>query len=74
MQPGAAPADPGPVRLDAELSVEPSGNVGAIELHGEAPDPLRRCLDSAIRNWRFPSAKAPTSVRFPMVFQPNIVR
>ena len=66
--------DPAPVRLDAELTIDPSGTVSKLALRGDAPDAMRSCAQTAIQSWRFPTASAPTEVRFPMVFQPNIVR
>ena len=70
----AAPSDPAPVRLDVELTVEATGAVGKLTLGGDAPQAMRDCARNAIQAWHFPAATAPTEVRFPMVFQPNIVR
>ena len=70
----AAPSDPAPVRLDVELTVEAAGSVGKLSLGGDAPQAMRDCARNAIAAWHFPAATAPTDVRFPMVFQPNIVR
>ena len=75
MKAGSAPAaDPAPVRLDAEITIATSGTVEKLTLRGDASDAMRTCAQKAIQAWKFPSATAPTEVRFPMVFQPNIVR
>jgi hypothetical protein len=72
----AAPQqDPAPLRLDAELTIDPAGSVSKLELRGDgAPEAMRSCARAAIQSWKFPVAKAATDIRFPMVFQPNIVR
>ena len=75
MKQGSQPgADPAPIRLDAELEINPAGDVRDVTLRGAAPDAMLACARTAIRAWRFPAAGDPTSVRVPMVFQPSIVR
>jgi hypothetical protein len=75
MRAGDAPqAEPQPVRLDAELTIDPSGAVQHLELRGDAPEAMRTCTRAAIQGWHFPAAQGPTDIRFPMVFQPNVVR
>ena len=66
--------DPAALRLDAELTIDPAGTVSKLELRGDIPEAMRGCARAAIQSWKFPVAKAPTDIRFPMVFQPNIVR
>jgi serine/threonine-protein kinase len=75
MNPGTAPpTDPAPVRLDVQLTVAPDGTVAKLELTGDAPEAMRACARTEIQSWRFPPATAPTELRVPMVFQPNVVR
>ena len=75
MQPGArAPDAIGPMRLDVELDVSPSGAVERVALEGGAGAEMKRCATSAMMSWRFPNSSGPTQVRFPVIFQPNIVR
>jgi hypothetical protein len=66
--------DPAPVRLDAALEINPAGDVRDVKLDGAAPDAMRDCARKSILSWRFPSSGGPTSLRVPIVFQPNIVK
>jgi hypothetical protein len=74
LQHGDRAATPTPVRLDAALEINPQGDVRDVTLEGAAPDAMRECAQKAMRAWRFPAADGPTSLRVPIVFQPNIVK
>ena len=75
MKPGAADAPaPASLRLDVELAIDPGGGVRDVTLRGDAPPDMRRCASDAMHAWRFPAADAPSSVMFPVVFQPTVVK
>jgi serine/threonine-protein kinase len=75
MQAGAsAPGEIGPLRLDVELDVSPEGAVERVELQGDANPEMKRCATQAMTAWRFPNSAGPSQVRFPVIFQPNIVQ
>jgi hypothetical protein len=75
MQPGAsAPGEIGPLRLDVELDISPEGAVERVDLQGDANPEMKRCATQAMTAWRFPNSAGPSQVRFPVIFQPNIVQ
>jgi serine/threonine-protein kinase len=75
MRPASANAPPpAPVRMDAEFEVDPAGAVQKLSLTGEASEALKRCVDATMTRWEFPRSAGTTEVRFPIVFQPNIVQ
>jgi serine/threonine-protein kinase len=75
MQPGAADAPaPGPLRIDVELAITAAGDVHDVTLRGAAPGDMQRCATTAMRSWRFPGSDTGTSVSFPVVFQPTVVK
>jgi serine/threonine-protein kinase len=65
---------PGPMRLDVEFDVNPSGAVQRLVVKGETNDALERCVADTVALWRFPSTPGTTEVHFPLVFQPNVVQ
>jgi hypothetical protein len=75
MQPDASAAgEIAPLRLDVQLEIAPSGEVTRVTLDGAASAAMKHCANDAIRAWRFPKSAGPTHTRFPVVFQPSIIR
>jgi hypothetical protein len=57
-----------------QLEVAAAGEVTSVALDGAASAAMKQCASAAIRSWRFPHGAASTHVRFPVVFQPSIIR
>jgi hypothetical protein len=75
MRPGAEKGEEiRPLHLDFELEVNATGEVGDVVIHGNASPQLQTCATRAIRSWKFPNSQGSTQLRFPVIFQPNIVQ
>ncbi|HVZ36717.1 MAG TPA: PEGA domain-containing protein, partial [Polyangiaceae bacterium] len=67
---GRRATDPTSARISAQISVDPSGRVQSVVASGAPaafPD-LGRCIEEDIRYWRFPSARAGTTVNASFAF------
>jgi eukaryotic-like serine/threonine-protein kinase len=65
-----APGGPTSVRVSVTITVEPSGSVQSVATAAEPsgyPE-LRRCIETRVSAWRFPSARAQTVVSTGFVF------
>lgn len=57
------------IRVNAELTIEASGEVSRQRVAGFDDRGLRRCLEAEIRTWRFPPSTGATSTTIPFVFR-----
>jgi hypothetical protein len=59
------------VRTEIALTVSAGGSVVNVETSGQALPGMARCIERAVRKWRFPGATESTHTRFPVAFQPG---
>jgi tRNA A-37 threonylcarbamoyl transferase component Bud32 len=64
----------GVLQLDLALQVAASGQVRSVEVTGDGPDSLRRCVSEVARRFSFPRSDRDSEASVPIVFTPNIVR
>lgn len=65
-----APSDD-PVKLVVEIKVSPAGNVQKTTITGNGLMGMEVCIQRSVKTWRFPSAGASSTVKFPLLFQPG---
>jgi len=61
----------GRTRLDVRLTVTPQGRIREVRVGGDGSPALRRCVETTIRGWRFPSASEPVTFTLPIVMTPT---
>jgi len=59
------------VRIQLGITIAAAGTVVNVETRGQTPPGMGRCLEHAVRTWRFPAAAESTHTEFPVVFQPG---
>jgi hypothetical protein len=64
-------ASPNAVRTQIEITVAAAGGVVNVETRGQALPGMGRCIERAVRKWRFPAATQSTHTEFPVVFEPG---
>ncbi|MCA9581222.1 MAG: zinc-ribbon domain-containing protein [Myxococcales bacterium] len=57
------------VRATINLTIGASGTVQKVSASGANLPGLGKCLEGAVKRWRFPTAGEATSTQFPVVFQ-----
>ncbi len=55
------------VTLTAKLTIDPEGEVTAVEATGEAAD----CVQGIIRTWTFPASDETTEAELPLTLRPT---
>ncbi len=63
-------SDPPSARIDVRISVGASGTVTRVNARGKDFGGLGRCLERAVRRWRFPASSEGGETQFPVVFSP----
>ncbi len=59
------------MRVDFLVNVGTSGVVTKVEVSGSTIAEMTTCMTQTIKRWRFPAATSPSSVKFPVVFDPG---
>jgi hypothetical protein len=65
----AKPDGPVTVRLAVEIAANPDGTVNKLNVvGGDAYPGLAACVEKAVKAWRLPAARQPSSLMFPITF------
>jgi predicted Zn finger-like uncharacterized protein len=66
---GRAANGPTNARVNAQLTISPSGNVDSVNASGADAFPgLASCIATRMRSWKFPASGSSTTVNVPFVF------
>jgi hypothetical protein len=59
------------IKITVAVTVGESGLVKSVATRGTGLGGMNRCMESAVKRWRFPSSGGESEFEFPLVFQPG---